>query len=53
MKEAPELVKTILDKANEYFDLSKVKYYEAWTHENTIPNTCTMIKMSLYLQREN
>ena len=37
MKEAPELVKTILGKANEYFDLSKVKYYEAWTHENTIP----------------
>ena len=37
IKEAPELVKTIMDKANNYFDLSEMKYYEAWTHENTIP----------------
>lgn len=37
IEEAPELVKTILGKANDYFDLSKVKYYEAWTHANTIP----------------
>ena len=37
IKEAPELVKTIMDKANNYFDLSELKYYEAWTHENTIP----------------
>ena len=37
IEEAPELVKVILDKANNYFDLSKIKYYEAWTHENTIP----------------
>ena len=37
MEEAPELVKTIMDKANNYFDLSELKYYEAWTHENTIP----------------
>ena len=37
MQEAPELVKTIMDKANNYFDLSELKYYEAWTHENTIP----------------
>ena len=26
-----------MDKANNYFDLSELKYYEAWTHENTIP----------------
>mgnify|MGYP003136589113 FL=1 len=37
IEEAPELVKVILDKANNYFDLSKIKYYEAWTHANTIP----------------
>ena len=37
IEEAPELVKTIMDKANNYFDLSELKYYEAWTHENTIP----------------
>ena len=37
IKEAPELVKTIMDKANNYFDLSEMKDYEAWTHENTIP----------------
>ena len=37
IKEAPEMAKSILGKASNYFDLSEMKYYEAWTHENTIP----------------
>ena len=37
IKEAPEVAKSILGKASNYFDLSEMKYYEAWTHENTIP----------------
>ena len=38
IKEAPEMVKSILGKASNYFDLSEMNYYEAWTHENTLPN---------------
>ena len=36
--QAPEMVKSILDKAGDYFDLSEMNFYEAWTNENTIPN---------------
>ena len=53
MQEAPELVKTIMDKANNYFDLSELKYYEAWTHENTIPGGMHYDKDELlYVQGE-
>lgn len=34
---APQMVSTILDKASEYFDLSSMQYYEAWTHGLTRP----------------
>ncbi len=34
---APKMVKVILDKASNYFDLSKMRYYESWTHKNTKP----------------
>jgi len=36
--QAPEMVKSILDKASDYFDLSEMNFYEAWTNENTIPS---------------
>ena len=34
---ASEMVSTILNKASEFFDLSTMEYYEAWTHGLTRP----------------
>ena len=38
IEEASVMVKTILDKASNYFDLSEMRYYESWTHQNTLPS---------------
>ncbi len=37
IEKAPEMVSTILNKASQYFDLSSMKYYEAWTHALSRP----------------